>query len=322
MKTILAVSILILALSCEASLGATASQSAGGRAPGKQQDKGSKDVTLERLKQEFTSMGEFERAAQAAQKTGISQQTIDEVRLVVVIRLRSLDSLPSTLAGLQQNLATWHEADPPVFHQKSDLQGAMFVATALLADKNDNDAEFERAIKEAFWADPSLGDVLADLVNTRRSKQKLAAITIPLDLELEQPESGTTSLRELMRGQKAVLLDFWASWCGPCMRSMNELKSRAHSLSPQQVAVVGINVESGDEGGVAEARKRSRKVKTDKKIDFGWVLEPADRPLSKMLNLDSIPSAVVVTPDGKIVFAGHPDDPALATALKRIGVDL
>jgi hypothetical protein len=50
-----------------------------------------------------------------------------------------------------------------------------------------------------------------------------------------------------------------------------------------------------------------------------WVLEPREQPLSKLLRIDSIPRAVLVTPDGKIAFSGHPEDRELETALSKIG---
>src|SRR4030095_8499361 len=93
-------------------------------------------------------------------------------------------------------------------------------------------------------------------------------------------------------------------------------------LLPQQVTVVGVNVEAGDEAGLVVAKKKAQKVKTNQKIDFAWMLEPPDRPFSKMLNIDSLPRAVVVTPDGKILYDGHPDDPELAEALKKLDVSL
>lgn len=283
---------------------------------------GDKKAALERLKQSFKSVSEFDETARQAQKAGVPQQTIDEIRLLVSIKTRNLDAMPETLANLDRKMNTWRGSDSLAFRNKLELQGTMFLAKSLVANEANNDAEFEKSVKEAFWADPKLGEILAEEVNSRRTKQKLVSLVVPLDLPLETSSGDKTSLADLLRGEKAVLLDFWASWCGPCMALMDDLVRLAHTLSAQHVAVVGINTESSDKGGPAEAKKKAEQVKKTKKVDFAWVLEPADRPYSRLLEIDTIPHAVLVAADGKILFDGHPADPELGAALTKINVNL
>jgi thiol-disulfide isomerase/thioredoxin len=281
-----------------------------------------KSAAMKGLNKEFASAEEFEHAAETALKAGVAQQVVDEVRLLVNIKLRNVDGLPAIVAGWEKKMDTWKESDSVVFHKKSDLEGVLFFARALIADKENKDQDFEHAVKEGFWADPELGEILADLVKTRRAKQHMASIVLPMDLQIESATGTKTSLAELAKGQKALLLDFWASWCGPCMANMDELVKRAHDLSPQHVAVVGVNTQADEDGGPTEAKKQAAQEKKKRKIDFAWLVEPADRPLSKSLNIDSIPRAVLVTPDGKVLYDGHPADPELLVALKKLEVTL
>jgi thiol-disulfide isomerase/thioredoxin len=53
---------------------------------------------------------------------------------------------------------------------------------------------------------------------------------------------------------KVVLLDFWASWCDPCMRSLPETEALYQKWKGRGLAVYGINIER-DEGNAAEAVK-------------------------------------------------------------------
>jgi thiol-disulfide isomerase/thioredoxin len=65
----------------------------------------------------------------------------------------------------------------------------------------------------------------------------------PLTLELVDG-SGTYSL-EAQKG-KVLLVDFWATWCAPCIAELPHLQKLSESYDPEGFAMVGIVLESGD----------------------------------------------------------------------------
>lgn len=126
--------------------------------------------------------------------------------------------------------------------------------------------------------------------------------------------NGEVSLEELIKDKKAVLLDFYTTWCGPCKRLMPELKKTSEKLAPQGVSVVGINVDrnlAGAEG-----------IKKQTGIEFPWLVEGADETHSKHFNVDSYPRTVLLSQDGEVLFNGHPQDAKLKDALNKLGVSL
>ena len=145
-----------------------------------------------------------------------------------------------------------------------------------------------------------------------REKQMAAMVKLrlPMDLEVSTSTGEKTTLGKLAEGKKGVLLDFWASWCGPCLALMPELEKKAEKYGPQGVVVAGMNTENAAK---AEGLRKKRG------IEFAWLVEPEGRPFSRLLKINSIPRMVLVTPEGKVLFNGHPKDDALAPALANLG---
>ena len=98
------------------------------------------------------------------------------------------------------------------------------------------------------------------------------------------------------------------------MALMPELKNKAKKLGPQGIVVAGMNVERG--------LKKAERTRKKLEIDFTWLVEPKGEPLSGPLEIDSIPRMVLISPEGKVLFNGHPQDAGLAEALAEIGVEL
>ena len=170
----------------------------------------------------------------------------------------------------------------------------------------------ESAFKE--MSNTLIGGDTAILEDDPDRPAKHAIVTVPMDLEIKTSKGEATTLAKLADGKKAVLLDFWATWCGPCMALMPELKKKAAKLAPQGIVVAGMNVENSP--------KKAERTRKKLKISFNWLVEPKDEPFSGPLQVDSIPRMILVTPKGKVLFNGHPQDPGLAQALSALGVKL
>lgn len=125
---------------------------------------------------------------------------------------------------------------------------------------------------------------------------------------------GAVSLEELIKDKKAVLLDFYTTWCGPCKQLMPELKKTSEKLAPQGVSVVGINVDRNLPG--AEV------IKKQAGIEFPWLVEGTDEMHSKHFNVDRYPTTILLSQDGEVLFKGHPQDAKLKDALSKLGVSL
>ena len=143
-------------------------------------------------------------------------------------------------------------------------------------------------------------------------QETMANIVFPMDQKISSSQGKEITLSELVKGKKAILLDFWASWCGPCMQSMPALIEKSKILPPLGIVVAGMNTE-GD-------KAKAEEIRVNKNIDFPWLVEPENGPFSALLGIDSIPRVILVSAEGNILYNGHPSDEALHLALEKLGV--
>ncbi len=108
-----------------------------------------------------------------------------------------------------------------------------------------------------------------------------------------------------------VLLNFWASWCGPCRRELPGLVKIYGQYKDQGLVVLGVN----DEGKGA-----ARKFAESANLSFPTVDDSASKT-HRQYRVRSIPSVFLINSDGKVVrfFSGARDEDGLRVALKSVG---
>ena len=90
-----------------------------------------------------------------------------------------------------------------------------------------------------------------------------------------------------------VLINFWASWCGPCREEMPLLNDLHKKYEPLGFTVLGVNVE--------EDARNARGFLKNFPVDFPVVLDNKNQ-VSKKYNVIAMPTTVVVDRDGNMRF--------------------
>jgi len=95
---------------------------------------------------------------------------------------------------------------------------------------------------------------------------------------------------------KVVVINLWASWCGPCRREVPDYEKVRKSYEGQDVEFVALTAEDPDED--SDAVKRFLK-----QVSFGFRLGWADREMARALmnGRNSIPQTLVIDSDGRVV---------------------
>jgi len=121
------------------------------------------------------------------------------------------------------------------------------------------------------------------------------------ELSFNTPEGKTLSLKTVAKGQY-VLLDFWASWCGPCRAAnptvvamYNKYKS-AKFKNAKGFTIFSVSLDKNKDSWVA-AIKKDGLVWPNHVSDLGgWQSQPAST-----YGIQYIPQAFLIGPDGKII---------------------
>ncbi|RDI57644.1 TlpA family protein disulfide reductase [Flavobacterium glaciei] len=134
----------------------------------------------------------------------------------------------------------------------------------------------------------TLYTILLFFVSITINAQKVTNFRLP-----NSQNKNTTYLE--LKGEKLTVIDFWATWCKPCIKAIPELNKVYEKFKDQGVSFISINCDGPR--SIAKAVPMSNSLK----IAFPLLLD-INSEVKNQLNLAAFPSLVIVNAAGKIVF--------------------
>jgi peroxiredoxin len=104
--------------------------------------------------------------------------------------------------------------------------------------------------------------------------------------------AGNSSALSQYKGQ-VVMVNFWATWCGPCQQEMPLLDQMYRKFKPAGFTLIGVNVDK-DAPPVKDLLAR-------KPVSFPVLLDPTSA-VSKSYHVDEMPSSVIIDRQGNVRY--------------------
>ena len=154
------------------------------------------------------------------------------------------------------------------------------------------------ASKAACFESDLLKPIVAQINDEMQLEEKRAPGKDFTDFKMATPTGAVKTLSSFVKANKLTLVDFWASWCGPCRREMPHVKKLYQDFHSKGLEIVGVSFDESKEdwtGAIA-----SMGLKWPQLSDLkGWRSEAG-----QIYGVRSIPATLLIDNNGKIIAFG------------------
>ncbi len=163
---------------------------------------------------------------------------------------------------------------------------------AVIVYENYREAPVEQLQQIIDQFDASIRDCYPlQQMKNRIAQVKAAAVgSVAPEFELKDLEGNPVKLSSF-RG-KYVLIDFWASWCGPCRKEIPNIKQVYNSFADKGLVVIGVSVDNNE--------KAWRKAVEEEQVKY-LQLSDVEGVMWELYNFNGIPFITLISPEGVIL---------------------
>lgn len=106
---------------------------------------------------------------------------------------------------------------------------------------------------------------------------------------------GTGQSYEAIKGEKLTVIDFWASWCKPCLKAIPKIEALHQKYKDQGVTLLSVNVDGPRSIAKVRPLVKSLGIKST-------ILMDTDKQIADDLDVNQIPTLLIVANNDKIIY--------------------
>ena len=256
----------------------------------------------------------------SAQNASHTASAMDpELQTIVQSIQAKLKAGKTSEADLSENLAGFDALISKHGGEKTDAVAQILYMKAMLYLEVLDQSEKGKALilkLKSDYADTKLGkkaDQILQMMQKQADNKKVQSALAPGSLFPDFHEKDLNG-RPLSVGAlkgKVVLVDFWATWCGPCRAELPNVIAAYGKFHPKGFEVIGVSLDSEREKLDAFLQKQDGMTWAQYFDGQGW-----QNKLARQYGVESIPFTILVGPDGKIIATNLRGE-ALSAAVEK-----
>ena len=159
-------------------------------------------------------------------------------------------------------------------------------------------------ISSSLFAMPTENVMINQLNSTQIITQNAINKTVTTNHTIEVNQAPLFSTKTIKRKkfklEKAlkkgpVIINFWATWCAPCIDEMQTLKKIRKTLKKKQITVVSISIDDVD--------KYSKVKSMVKKYKFPFkIIHDSNKDIYRLYNATNVPATYIINENGNIIY--------------------
>ena len=158
-------------------------------------------------------------------------------------------------------------------------------------------------------------ETVADATVESNTENTTESKVMYTDISLPGPQGQTVKVSDYVGKNKLVLIDFWASWCGPCIGELPNVVKAYELYHDKGLEIVGVSLDKDKASWVQAIAQTGQKWPQMSDLK-GWDCEGA-----ALYGIQSIPANVLINEQGEIVARDLRGDALLEEIESRLAAE-